>query len=242
MKRALPTALLGSVLAVALTVPAYAFDNDAAAIALHISPVVTKNVCEVPVGLTNATVVVGQPTLSTANGPFYFTYLLVCNGSDSTGIAGMEMGIDYQGAIAPEGGAFPISIFAWHNCGDIEWNLGDWPAPGTGNMITWDRVNNCQDVLTQPDVKHTVIAVGGYFYMGAYGPATMSVIPRPVSGRAKVADCRPNPAETDITDMVPSHLGVAGFGAMYSQGYNPCGAPTPVENTTWSGVKSLFKK
>src|SRR5512140_791452 len=135
MKRALSTALLGTVLAVALTAPAFAFDNTSAAIALHIANVTTKNVCSGP-GLTNATINYQEPVLSTAEGPFYFTYLLVCNGSDSTGIAGMEMGIDYQGAVAPRGGAFPISVFGWHLCGDPAFSFGDWPAPGSSNLIT----------------------------------------------------------------------------------------------------------
>jgi hypothetical protein len=235
MKRALSIALLGSIVAVALATPASAFifDNRQAAIALHITAPVSKDVCLVP-GLTAQTMHVTEPNLSTPSGPFYFTYLLVCNGSDSTGIRGMEMGIDYQGAFAPTGGAFPISVFEWHLCGDLEFSFGDWPAPQSSNLITWTTAH-CQIEQSEPGVPRTVIAIGGYFYMGAYGPSQMSVIPRPVSGFAKVADCVAR--EDDITNAFPSHLGIAGF-AM--EGYNPCGAPTPTLPSTWGNVKSLY--
>jgi hypothetical protein len=236
MKRALSTAFLGSLLAVALSTPAMAFDNRQAAIALHISPVVTKNQCEVP-GLTSATMVVNQPVLSGPTGPYYYTYLLVCNGSDSTGVQGFECGIDYQGAHSPGGGAFPISVFSWNLCADLEFPFDNWPAPQSSNLITWTDLN-CKNDQSEPGVPRTVIAIGGYFYMGAYGHSQMSVIPRPVSGFAKVADC--SAREDDITNNIPSHLGVAGFGA--AGGYNPCGAPTPVRESTWGGVKSLFEK
>jgi hypothetical protein len=236
MKRALSTVILGSLVAIALASPAsaqFVFDNDQAAIALHIGDVTSKNVCSPSV--TAATMRVDAP-LSGPSGPFYYSYLLVCNGSDSTGIQGMECGIDYQGGFAPAGGAFPISVFSWTLCGNLEFPFTGWPAPGGSNLITWTDAN-CNIEQSEPGVPRTVIAIGGYFYMGAYGPSTMSVIPRPASGRAKVADC--SAREDDITTLFPSHLGVAGFGAP-GTGYNPCGAPTPTRATTWGGVKSLF--
>jgi hypothetical protein len=235
MKRALSTVILGSLVAVALASPAMAnFDNKQAAIALHIGDVTSKNPCDV--SLSAPTLRVTEPGVSTGSGPFYYTYLLVCNGSDSTGIQGMEMGIDYQGGFAPSGGAFPISVFSWNLCGDLEFPFTGWPAPGGSNIITWTDAN-CNIEQSEPGVPRTVIAIGGYFYMGAYGPSQMSVLPRPISGFAKVADC--SAREDDFTNAFPSHLGVAGWGG--AQGYNPCGAPTPVQSTTWGGVKSLFK-
>jgi hypothetical protein len=69
--------------------------------------------------------------------------------------------------------------------------------------------------------------------MTAYNPGVLQIIPRPVDGAAKVADC--SAVEDNIA--IPTHLGAAGFGDQY--GYNPCGGD-PVVTTTWSGVKSLY--
>ena len=238
MKRLLSTALLGLLVA-GMASSALAFDNRYASIALHITPVNAFPVgqaCDRN-GLTAATVVAQTPQVSTPAGPFFWTYLIVCNGSDSTGIAGMEMGLNYDGAAGGFGNpGGPIQVYNWVRCADLEFPIDNWPAPGSGNLLTWDRINNCQIAQSETGVPRTVIAIGGYMYMGAYAPSQMFVIPRPVSGRAQVADCESR--EDDITFYAPPHLGTAGFGG--ASGYNPCGAPTPVEKTTWGGVKSLI--
>ena len=221
MKGFVSTVLLGA-LVVGLAGSAAAFDNKQAGIALHITPA--------QVGPTNCNPPVTAPTLvyqtpSVSPDQFYWTYLLVCNGSDSTGIAGMEMGVQYPGV---------IQIYNWISCSDLQFPDGIWPNSGGSNLLTW-TLANCHLDRSEPAVPRTVIAIGGYFYMGAYGASQMSVIPRPVSGRAKVADCASR--EDDFTFAIPSHLGVAGFGG--AAGYNPCGAPTAVAPTTWSGIKNL---
>lgn len=241
MKRLLSTALLGLLVA-GMASSALAFDNRYAGIALHIAPVGTGGnfltACSPP-GLTAPTMTVQTPQLSLpGSGPYFWTYLLVCNGSDSTGVAGMEMGLNYAGGFEPSGNpTFPICVFGWSRCADLEFPFNNWPAPGSSNLLTWTTAH-CNIARSEPGVPRSVIAIGGYMYMGAYQPAQMFVIPRPVSGRAKVADC--SSREDDITFYVPSHLGIAGFGG--AAGYNPCGAPTPVENTTWGGVKTLIGK
>jgi hypothetical protein len=223
MKGIVSTVLLGA-LVVGLAGTASAFDNKQAGIALHITPAnwtSPPSACAVPV--TAPTLVYQTPQASPDN--FFWTYLLVCNGSDSTGVAGMEMGVAYPANVA---------IYNWTLCGNLQFPDGLWPASGGSNLITW-TLANCNNDRSEPGVPRTVIAIGGYFYMGAYGPSQMSVIPRPVSGRAKVADC--SSREDDFTFAVPSHLGVAGFGG--APGYNPCGAPTAVAPSTWSKVKTL---
>jgi hypothetical protein len=239
MKRTLSVLLLAVCVMAVCAGPASAvhFDNRYAGIMLHIVPVVPPvptNGCTIT-GLTNATMNVSEPTLTLddTNGPFYFAYLLVCNGSDSTGIQGMECGIDYAGGYGT--GFTPISVYEWRNCGSLEFSYTGWPAPGGSNIITWTDAR-CNKTASEPGVKYSVIAVGGYFYLGAYAAGTMYVIPRPVSGLAKVADC--SAREDAISNYVPSHLGYAGWGG--NAGYNPCGAPTPVENSTWGAVKSLY--
>ena len=175
-------------------------------------------------GVTAPTLVYQTPQSSPAN--FFWTYLLTCNGSDSTGIAGMEMGIQYPTS---------IQVYNWVSCANLQFPDGIWPNSGGSNLLTW-TLANCNNDRSEPAVPRTVIAIGGYFYMGAYGPSQMFVTPRPVSGRAKVADC--SSREDDLTFAVPSHLGVAGFAG--AAGYNPCGAPTAVAPSTWSGIKTLI--
>jgi len=206
--------------------PVHAFDNAAAAIALHIAAPTTKNACSLP-GLTSQGVNYDDP--GTSPDSFYFTYLIVCNGSDSTGVAGLECGIDYPAA---------IQVYNWNLCGDLEFPSTGWPAAGGGNLVTWDADNNCQSQPSNPLVPYTVIAVAGYFYMGAYGPSQMDVTPRPITGFAKVADC--SAREDDLLGFIPSRLGFAGFGGTF--GYNSCIIWDPVEESTWSGIKTRFRR
>lgn len=242
MKRTLSVLLLAAcVMALfAGSASALQWDNKYAGIALHVVPFMPPapmGGCGLLTGLTNATMNVAEPTLTVPGvGPYYFAYVLVCNASDSTGIAGMELGIDYAGGVNEEGGFYPICVYNWTACGDLQFPYTGWPGPGGSNLITWDADHHCQNTPSEELVKYSVIAVGGYFYMGVYGPAQMFIIPRPVSGYAKVADCEAR--EDVISNYVPSHLGVAGWGGL--PGYNPCGAPTPVNKTTWGGVKSLL--
>ena len=221
MKGLVSTVLLGA-LVVGLSGSAAAFDNKQAGIALHITPAGSV-VPPCNPGVTAPTVVYQTPASSPSS--FFWTYLLVCNGSDSTGVQGMEMGIQFPA---------PIQIYNWTLCGDLQFPDGIWPNSGGSNLITWVNAN-CNNDRSEPAIPRTVIAIGGFFYMGAYGPSQMFVTPRPVSGFAKVADC--SSREDNITTNVPSHLGVAGFGG--ASGYNPCGAPTPVQSSTWSGIKRL---
>lgn len=149
----------------------------------------------------------------------------------------MEFGINYDGL--PGSG---IDVDSWNMCADLEFpegdgpgGLPDWPESGTGTIITWNRLTNCQNISSEPYVPHTVVAIAGALNVWGYGPDQLSITPRPVSGFAKVANCRS--AEDRIDGMVPSHLGIAGF---CLPGYNPCGLPTPVESTTWGRVKQQY--
>jgi hypothetical protein len=201
--------------------------NEPASIAFHISEPSQKAVCNVKPVLTAQTIVhrvdVGQNC--TPDGTKW-VWLLVCNASDSLGIAGMELGIEYGDGIVMNG---------WTRCTDLEFPQFGWPASGTGNILTWNPGTNCQDQMSEPYVPGSVIAVAGAFSVTIYAPEQLISTPRPVSGRAKVADC--NAAETDITDYFPSHLGIAGF---CEPGYNPCNAPTPVRETSWGRIKAAY--
>lgn len=234
MKRTLFASLFGTVAAIALTVgSASAFDNVQAALALHVAPAAGN--CTVP-GLRSATLHQQTNTLSVpGSGPFYYVYLLACNASDSTKVGGFECGIQYPGTYNPSGDAAgPITVFSWTKCSTFDFQSTGWPAPGGGNVMTWPTAL-CPSTRSEAGVKYSVIAIGGYFYLGAYAPAQMFVTARPVTGQAGVADCQ---SRVDFQDgKIPTHLGSAGFGL---PGFNPCGAPTPVQSTTWGTIKGLY--
>ncbi len=210
--------LIAAGLCLGLASGAHAGENASAKILLHVGAVTTKNACtSVPVDCRNA-VVTGSV------GSAYNVYLCVANQSDSVGVAGMQAGITYNDASNAG-----IDIFGWNLCANLEFAMAGWPfSSNTGTLITWDKAGNCQ--------LGPKTTVAGYFYLGVYTPDRLSLIPRPVDGSSKVADC--NAAEENLTAQAPSPLGYADFGT--GSGYNPCQNIVPVETTTWSGVKSLF--
>lgn len=210
--------------------PASAGPNYQAAIALHIADATTKNACQPDIRA--GTLRMQQPVLSTPAGPFYFVYLVACGGSDTAGIGGLECGIDYDGNYAPAGGVSPISVFDWILCADLEFPSAGWPEPGTGSLMTWTRFN-CHHPDEAP-VPNTELAVAGYFYLAAYASGSLRVIPRPASGRLKVASCAA--FEDDLTDL-PGKRGQAGFGSAF--GFNSCHVAIPTRPTTWSSIKAL---
>lgn len=223
----------------ALTAPggARAFDNFHSSISLHVVQVHSGQpaTCTVP-GLNEGTLQPHTFQLSSPDGPFYYVYLLVCDASDSTKVGGFECGITYPGSYNPAGDPTgPITVFSWTNCATMEFPSTGWPAPGGGNAITWSAAN-CPGTRSLPSNRYSVIAIGGFFYLGAYAPSRMMVTRRPVSGHASVADCQ---ARTDYIDQpLQTSLGWAGFGQV---GYNACGEHIiPVQPTTWSAIKSTY--
>ena len=218
MKLAMRAAAVAAVLAF-LASPVSAGLNSNAKIFAHLGPVVAKNVCLEPPSNCRDAVVSGNPM------NFYHAYLCVGNHSDSIGVAGVQFGIQYNDA--PGAG---VDVFSWNRCADLEFAMPTYPsANNSGNVVTWGRVNNCQ--------LGTATTVAGYLYIGVYSPDRLSIVPHPIDGAAKVADCES--VEEDLTGQSPSALGFVDFGT--GQGYNPCSTIVPVEEATWSGVKSLFR-
>jgi hypothetical protein len=200
--------------------------NDPASIAFHITNRPAKAICASAPALTAAAV---QPQLNDGSGcttGAYTVWAIVCNGSDSLGVAGVGFGIQY----GPN-----LLVDSWTRCGDLEFSQAGWPGPGTGNIITWAPGTNCQDTPSEPFAPGTVIAVAGAFNVTLYGPDQLAAIARPGAGNASVADC--SAAETVVSGAFPSHLGIAGF---CRPGYNPCNAPTPVRETSWGRIKSQY--
>jgi hypothetical protein len=204
-------------------------DNQNAAILLHVSPIVTKNVCDFGKPSSCGSIVTSAPT-----GAYYNVYLIVANGSDSTGVAGAQYGIEYNGT--PGAG---VDIYSWTRCAALDVTDPSWPADGTGALAAWnasstDPATGCQML---PAEDYGVTAVVGYFYVGVYSPDRMSVTVRPVDGKAKVANCQN--VEDDLTGLLPPHLGYVDFGG--GGGYNPCGVPVAFQTVTWGGIKALYR-
>jgi hypothetical protein len=139
----------------------------------------------------------------------YFVYMLVADANWERGIAGLQMGILYD-AKKKSG----VDVQSWKLCAALEFPDDEWPASGTGNLITWHRFDDCQ---------RGPAAVAGYFYVSAYSPDQIRLMVRPVDGAAKVVDC--DAAEINLEqekeDEAPV-LGYVTFGG--GKGYNPARA------------------
>jgi len=237
MKRALIAALSGCV-ALGLASFAVAGNNTQAGIAAHIGPDVQKNVCDV--NLTNADIVYrldfdGNCTMTNT----FLVYLLVCNGShvngdppndfddNGSGVSGTEFGILYNGAVGQG-----IDGIGWTDCADLTFTTANWPDSGEDITAVWA---DCQGTPSEPGVPNSVIAVVGAVRVEVHSPDALQVVPRFTNNTATVTDC------SFVVDFVqgnnPSNLGAAGFCV---PGYSPCGAPTPVQETTWGSIKSHF--
>jgi hypothetical protein len=202
-------------------------------VGLHIAPVQGSNACASS-GLINiiTDAVVETQTLSTPGGPFYFVYLVGCDHEGSPGIATIECGIGYQGGHVPLGGARPICVFNWTLCADIQFPYSAWPGPGGGNLIGW----TCGS--TPPPGFAVIFEIAGFFYMGAYEPSRMMVIPNPVSGLVQVTNCGGTVLDVTVPPDFAFFQGTAGFA---THGWPPClGIPLPVEPTTWGRLKAFY--
>jgi hypothetical protein len=186
--------------------------DDKPKLLLHVMTTTTKNACARGL-LSDCTAAETQGDLYP--GSTHFVYLLVAKG-ELPHISGAQWGITYQGG--NPGGRLDsagIDLFSWTTCGTLEFPSANWPAPNSGNMVTYAS-GSC------PSGETGVI---GYFYMAAYAADTLSVIPRPVDGAAKVAVCPPadpgrHAAETVLT---LADLGRAVFSSgAASPGCNPC--------------------
>lgn len=233
MKRALVAILFGC-MTVGLVSIAMAADNDQAAIVAHVSPSLSQ-LCTPgqggSMGLTANALITGvNDGLGCDDGlagARWDVWLLVCNGSDSTGVRGAEFGINYTPYNL--GGLY---VNAWFRCADQDFPEVAWPGPISGNTVTWSPLN-CQNQNSEPFVPRTVIGVMGRLDTFSYGPDVMAIVPKPNSGRLEVADC--SGAQESILGHVPSHAGFAEW--CLGPGYNPCGLPTGTEPTTWGRLK-----
>jgi hypothetical protein len=199
--------LFGAVVAAAaLAVPraALAGPNPLAKIILHAVPWNNRLTCAAgqPAGPEQ---VVTKADLFPAR---YAVYALVVDGTPGVGISGVQFGIAYNDTLKRG-----VDVLDWQECSLFNWPTPGWPTESfTGNLLTWNSLVDCDT---------TGIRVAGFFYVTAYSPDRLRVIPRPVDSRAAVVDCmkQSNKAK-DTEDLVPDeHLGYVDFGG--GDGYNP---------------------
>lgn len=172
-------------------------------------------------------------------GPFYFVCLLVARGNGSY-LAGLQCGLSYTNVPSDPDPENRIVIFDWHLCANLEFptpagvppGAPAWPGPGSGNLITWDPIGNCQ--LLE-------MAVAGYFYVGAYASSVLKITPRPVDAAAKVAYC----ATSGEHALTLDDLGFVSFSPdAQTLGCNPvlagCAETVAVRPMTWSAIKAIL--
>ena len=206
-------------------------------ILLHVVPRTAKNDCNQPaVDLSCCT----QADVTGTTKIFHDVFVLAAP-SDSMvykneGIGGIQFGINYPGVFDPVGTGQNFNVFSWTLCAALEFPTPSplWPSPGSGTIITWDAVNNCQ---------RGPVAVAGFFYMCAYAPGNFTITARQSDQLAKVATC--SAEERVLQDTICCHndfFALASFTAEGgNSGGNPCTRGCPqvaVVPTTWSRIKA----
>jgi len=134
----------------------------------------------------------------------YLAYLLIAGFDKEVGMTAVQFGIAYD----PEEHS-GVDILGWQDCATLEWHASDWPGAGTGNLLTWNQLEECQKA--EP-------VVVGMLDLQVWGPDRLVIIPRPVDGQAMIAACAVGKAGA-TAEFKPENLGFAGFGE--KKGYNP---------------------
>ena len=173
----------------------------------------------------------------------YYAFLCVFNGNAQVGVAGLQCAIEFDDA--PRSG---VDIQGWTACANgLDIPQDGWgDVSGDGNTITWNiKAGGCQRV--EPGGIGTgVTAVAGYFYLTAYSPDLLKVVPyRGTDSGAtpaiKVADCGDEISSGRESVVDEDHAGSVGFSDDGSvTGSLPC-VHRITEETTWGAVKSLYE-
>lgn len=173
----------------------------------------------------------------------YYAFLCVFNGSAQVGVAGLQCAIEFDDA--PRSG---VDLQQWTVCANgLEFPQDGWgDTSGDGNTITWNiKAGGCQ--REEPGGMGTgVTAVAGYFYVTAYSPDLVKVVPYEggsaggVTRAIKVADCGNEISSGRETVLENDHGGSVGFSDDGSvTGSLPC-VHRIMEETTWGAVKNLY--
>lgn len=148
----------------------------------------------------------------------YYCFVLVTGYDREQGLGQARIAVDFDRTTGSG-----VDTYSWTLCATSSENPLDWYNSLAGNTITWD------------DCPKTEFAVAGYFYMAAYDPSRLALIP-PENEDARLTPC----GGTEV--LVPAtRLGIASFAG--DTGCNPCLEEchhVAVESRSWSGIKALF--
>jgi hypothetical protein len=212
--------------------PASAWTNADAKVILHIAPKGGKTPC--PSGNLASCESAVTAGLSDPTGvQVYWTYILVSRfrteeSQPTIGLAGLQVAIDYD-AVTGQG----VDIYDWTLCAALQVPDPTWPAAMSSDLIAWNTATTDPQLGCQTDS----VAVAGFFYMGAYSPDDLEIIPRPIDGKLKISDC--SAAETELG---PSAQGKASFSVDGSApGINPCKIPVPTQPVSWGRIKGIYR-
>jgi hypothetical protein len=163
-------------------------------------------------------------TVTGSVGTHYHLYILAADqpasypGTGQAGISGAVFGIAYNSA--PFAG---VDVQSWTTCGDLAFgsDTPPWPASGSGMVVTWDRLNNCQDAVAAGDLDGGVTAVLAVLDIDVYSSDIFSITRRESSSLKdfQIADC--SAAATNLE--YPASAGKAAFGV--DGGLDPCRGP-----------------
>jgi hypothetical protein len=162
-----------------------------------------------------------------------FAFLLAEPGGNHARVRELRAGVNYQGgAESARRDRRGLDILGWTLCADAEApTIGDrpWPAPGSGNVISWDPAEICSQEGP---------AVAGYFYVAAYAADTLRVVAHPDDAFVTMTRCT-----GAVAQLAPERTGFAVWSDGQAVGCNPCLGPCPtgvaVQPATWSRIKTL---
>jgi hypothetical protein len=215
-----PVAWCGVIAATAMLFPAAAgatANDGLPKILLHLKPVTTKSQCAT--GFGDCRDAVTEGLVSTTGDRHTYFALVVGAPGIMPSLAAVGFGIQYDtGCPGDRLNQDRVDIVSWMPCATLEFPTPSpaWPAPGSGNLVTWDAVNACQTGES---------ATVGYFYLACYdAPDVLDLVPRlPMDNAAVMATC--GAVEYSIP---PASLGAVAFSAGgATPGCNPCDAPCP---------------
>jgi hypothetical protein len=163
------------------------------------------------------------------SGAGQYVYLIGDRGTGSP-IKSISFGITYgNNDLSGRFDHVGVDVLSWQSCATSESPSELWPAPGSSNTLAW----------ANPECSTSHPLVAGYFYLSAFSPDALWVTKPLGATAASIARC-----DNSNVTLESTRLGHAAFSASGDVGCNPCftncESPTPVEVSTWSGIKSLF--
>lgn len=209
-----------SILLLALSPPSAPAATSTAKVALHVQAHATKasTICT---SAAPTFLPCSQYTTRGDLGKGYDVYVAVGQ-ADTLGVAGLAFGIDYD----DEWGSGVDIVGPWFLCASgLEFPSNNWPAAGSGNILTWNTAS-CGTQNLPPDGVH---GIAGAFYMYAYTADTFSITKHMlVQGDPILAMANCEGAQKDL---LLSNVGSVEFSNNpNTTGFNPClGSVSPTD-------------